>query len=152
MKCCSNRMDEIAECALGKRAAPDFAAHLAICPLCRNALQESLATAARIDEALHRVAAVEPPVYGPERALARIVSAPIRGQGPRRWWGWAAVAGLVWSVLIAIVIWVRHPAPVAESAALTAWRSPTQSLLRPPVAAVWSATPRLGEEYFKIKP
>jgi hypothetical protein len=59
-------------CALGKTPEPDLAAHLAICPQCQNALRESRAMAARIDEALCRSAAVEPPLYGPERVMARI--------------------------------------------------------------------------------
>jgi anti-sigma factor RsiW len=138
MKHCPQWQEAIAACALGDPPEPDFAAHLAICPQCENALRDSRAMAARIDDALRRRAAVAPPVYGPQRVMSRI-----RAQAPqRRWWSWAAAIA---TVLIAIVIWVRRPAPaVAE---LSTWRSPTEALLRPPLA-----TPRLGEGFFKLKP
>jgi len=139
-------MEAIADCALGNAAGPALAAHLAVCPHCENALRESRAMAARIDEALDRRAAVEPPVYGPERVMARVVG---RAE-PRRWWRWAAVGCVV--VLMAIVMWMRRPTLKTEVTALSTWRSPTQALLRPPVAAAWTTTPQLGEGFFKIKP
>ena len=141
-------MDAIAECALGKTPEPELAAHLAICPQCENAWLESRAMAARMDEALHRSAAVEPPLYGPARVMARIH----RQTDKRAWWRWAAVGSAVLAVSIAIVLWVRRPAPVADVIALSTWRSPTQALLGPPVAAAWTTRPRLGEGFFKIKP
>jgi len=148
MKGCSRWMNAIADCALGKTLEPDLAAHLAICPQCENALRGSRAMAARIDEALHRSAAVDPPLYGPERVLARI-----HGQTDiRAWWRWAAVVSGMLAVSIAIVMWVRRPVPEADVTALSTWRSPTQALLGPPVAAAWTTRPRLGEGFFKIKP
>jgi hypothetical protein len=139
---CPQWKEAIAGCALGETPEPDFAAHLTICPQCESALRESRAIAARMDETLHRRAAVEPPLYGPERVMARIHAQP----APRRWWTLAAVIA---AVLIVVMIWVRRPAP--EVAALSTWRSPTQVLLRPPVAAAWTATPRLGEGFFKVQ-
>jgi hypothetical protein len=148
MKGCARWKEAIAACALGKTPEPDFAAHLTVCRQCENALQESRAMAARMDEALHRSAAVEPPLYGPERVMARI-----HGQTETRaWWRWAAVAGVVLALSIAIVMWVRRPTSGDDVTALSTWRSPTQALLRPPVAAAWTTRPRLGEEFFKIKP
>jgi hypothetical protein len=145
---CSSWMDAIADCALGKTPEPDLAAHLSICPQCQNALRDGRAMAARIDEVLHRTAAVEPPLYGPERVMARI-----HGQtDTRARWRWAAAGSAVLAALILIVLWVRRPAPEADVTALSTWRSPTQALLRPPVAAAWSTRPRLGEGFFKIKP
>jgi len=144
---CSSWTDAIAGCALGKMPEPDFAAHLAICPRCENAVRDSRAMAARIDEVLHRSAAVEPPWYGPERVMARIHGQTHTG----RWWRWAAVGGAVLAVLIMIVMWVERPAPETDATALSTWRSPTQALLRPPVAAAWNTRPRLGEGFFKIK-
>jgi anti-sigma factor RsiW len=144
---CPQWKEAIADCALGKTPEPDLAAHLAICPQCQDALRESRAMAARIDEALHRRAAAEPPLYGPERVLARI-----HGRADTRaWWRWAAVGSAVLAVSIAIAMWVRRPAPEANVTALSTWSSPTQALLRPPVAAAWTTTPRLGEGFFKIK-
>jgi anti-sigma factor RsiW len=148
MKGCPQWEEAIAECALGDPPQPGFATHLATCPPCENALRESRATAARIDEALHHSAAVEPPLYGPERVMAHIHAQ----SDTRGWWRWAAVvaAGLIAAWLIQIGIWVRSPAP--EVAALSNWRSPTEALMRPPVLAAWTLTPRLGEGFFKLKP
>jgi len=144
---CSKWMDAIAGCALGKLPEPDLAAHLAICPRCENALRDSRAMAARIDEVLHRSAHVEPPLYGPERVMARL-----RGRThARARWRWAAVGSAVLGVSISVALWVRPPAPEIHAGALSTWRSPTQALLRPPVAAAWNIRPRLGEGFFKIK-
>jgi hypothetical protein len=152
MKGCASWNEAIADCALGKTPEPDLAAHLAICPHCERALRDSEKAVARIDGALRRARAVEPPLYGPERVMARI-----RGQADTGgWWrlaGWRWAMGgcAVAALLIATVLWVRRPKPEPDVTALSAWRSPTQSLLRPPVAAAWTTTPRLGEGYFKIK-
>jgi hypothetical protein len=145
---CSSWMDAIADCALGKMPEPGLSEHLAICAHCENALRESRAMAARMDEALHRSAAAEPPLYGPERVMARIHGQP----DTRAWWRMAVVGSAVLAVVIAIVMWVRRPAPVVDVTALSTWRSPTQALLSPPVAAAWTTRPRLGDGLFKIKP
>jgi hypothetical protein len=102
-----------------------------------------------MDEALHRRAAVEPPLYGPERVMARVRAR--HPAGPIRWWKWAA-AGSLAMILIAILWWTRRPPPPADVAALAAWHSPTDALLRPPVVAAWNTMPRLGEGFFKVKP
>jgi len=148
MTSCPEWADAVAECALGTEPGPALAEHLRVCPQCENALRESRAMAARIDEALDRRAAVEPPLYGPERVMARVI---VRTD-TRRWWKWAAVGSAVAAMLLAIVMWVRRPTREADVTALSTWRSPTQALLQPPVAAAWSTTPRLGEEFFKINP
>jgi anti-sigma factor RsiW len=142
-------MDAIAGCALGETPEPDLAAHLAACPQCQDALRERRMMAARIDRALHRGAAVEPPLYGPERVMARVHGRADTGG----WWRWAAAGIAMAALLIAIlIIGTRRPAPEADIAALSTWRSPTGALLRPPVAAAWTTTPRLGEGFFKMKP
>jgi len=147
MKGCSGWIDEIADCALGKTPEPDFAAHLEICPQCENALRENRAIAAQIEDAFHRVVAVEPPQYGPDRVMARI-----HGQAnTHAWWRWAAALSVMAALLIAIAMWTRRPSPNADVIALSTWRSPTQALLSPPVAAAWTTTPRLAQEFFKIK-
>ena len=152
MKGCSTRRDAIADCALGKTPEPGLAAHLASCPQCRNALRDSRAMAARIDEALPRGAAAEPPLLGPERVMARVIGqADTRGGWTRGFWRRAAMGSALAAVLIAIAIWALRPSPEAEVMALSGWRSPTQALLRPPVAAAWATRPRLGEGFFKIK-
>lgn len=146
---CAEWRDAVADCALGVAAEPALAAHLAVCPGCADALRESQRTAVRMNEALHRRAAVEPPFHGPDRVMAR-VSGRNRA-GTSRWWKWAAV-GTMAAILIAIVVWTRRPPPQTDVAALVTWRSPTDSLLRPPVATAWNTMPRLGEEFFEVKP
>lgn len=145
MKSCSEWMEAIADSAAGAELSADLARHLEICPKCESALREGRATAARIDQALHRTAAVEPPIYGPERVMALV-----GGGQARAWWRWAAAGSAVAAALIGIAIWVRRPAPEANIPTLSTWRSPTQALLRPPVAAAWTTAPRLGEGFFKI--
>jgi anti-sigma factor RsiW len=147
---CSSWKDALADCALGKTPEPDLAAHLAICPGCQNALLEGRAMAARIEEALRRSAAVEPPLHGPARVMGRI-----HGQADTRvWWRWTAVGSAALAILVAAVgsvMWVQRPPHRADLTALSAWRSPTEALLRPPVAAAWTTKPMLGEGFFKVK-
>jgi hypothetical protein len=147
MSGCPRWEEAIADCALGETPEPDFAAHLAICRECQSALREKQARAARIDEILHRTAAVAAPLYGPERVMARID----RGTGTRRWQRWAAIGSALAAGLIAVIMWARRPQAEVEVTALSTWRSPTQALLRPPVAAAWTTAPRLGEGFFKMK-
>jgi hypothetical protein len=128
-----------------------LAAHLAICPQCQNALRDSRAMAAQIDEVLHRSAAVEPPLYARERLMSRIHGQTDRRAQRRSGWRWAAVGSAVLALSISIVLWVRRPAPEADITALSTWRSPTQALLCPPVAAAWTIRPQLGVGFFKIK-
>jgi anti-sigma factor RsiW len=148
MKGCPEWMDQIAGCAVGDPVEAALAAHLAGCPDCASALRESQAMAARMDEALKRRGAAEPPMYGPERVMARVgEQRPARGFR----WRWAA-AGSAVVALMAMVMWMRGRTGETDATALSTWRSPTEELLRPPVAAAWTTTPRLGEGYFEIKP
>lgn len=147
---CPEWMDAVAGCALGDAAEPALAAHLAVCPACAEALHESRRAAARIDDALRRRVWIEPPLYGPARVMASI-SARNRA-GPSARWRWAAV-GSVAAILLAIILWMRRPEPPpADVAALEAWRSPTASLLRPPVPAAWNTMPKFGQGFLAIKP
>lgn len=149
MKGCANWRDEVADCALGMAQGPAFAAHIEGCQGCAEVLRESQAAAARMNAALDRRATVEPPSYGPDRVMARI-----GGRNLTRtslWWRWVLV-GCATAVLIAGVLWTRRPTPQTSVAALASWRSPTEALLRPPVAAAWNTTPRLGEGFFEVKP
>jgi anti-sigma factor RsiW len=147
MNGCSYWEDAIRDYALGKTPQPNLSAHLAICPRCQNHLRSSQAMAARIDAALHRSAAVPLPPYGPERVMGRID----KQTDTRAWRRWAVVLSAVAAVLLAVLLWVRRPVPQADVTALSTWRSPTEALLRPPVAAAWTIRPRLGEGFFKLK-
>jgi hypothetical protein len=145
---CKQWSDAIAGCALGDPATPAFAAHLDACPACARAVRKSRAVAARLDEALYSRAEVEPPIYGPDRVMARL-GAPHR-PAANPWWKWAAVGSLV-AVLLAVVLWVRRPPPQPDVAALLQWHSPTEALLQPPVGAAWNTLPQLGKGFFEIK-
>jgi anti-sigma factor RsiW len=150
MSGCPEWRDAVVERALLDDAAdPALAKHLAVCPACAAALRESQAAAARMDEALHRLAAVEPPSYGPDRVMARVSER--NRAAVSYWWRWAAAASLA-AILIVIVLWTRRPPPRTDVAALAEWRSPTEALLRPPVGAAWNSMPRLGEGFFEVKP
>jgi hypothetical protein len=146
---CAEWRDAVAACALGDAAIPALAAHLAICPACAGALRETRQAAARMNEALRRRAAVEPPFHGPDRVMARVRER--NRAGTNWWWKWAA-AGSLAAIPIAITLWMRRPPPPADVAPLAAWRSPTDALLRPPVVAAWNTMPRLGEGFFVVKP
>lgn len=146
---CPEWREAVAECALGDAVNPALGAHLAVCPACAAALCESQAAAARMDEALYRRASVEPPSYGPDRVMAHVSER--NRAAASLWWRWAVV-GSVAAILIAIVLWTRRPPAQQDVAALAAWRSPTEVLLRPPVGAAWNSMPRLGEGFFEVKP
>ncbi len=156
MKSCLRWADAINDCAAGKTPDSEFAAHLVICPECRNALEGRRAVAARMDEAIRRSGAVDPPLFGPERVMARVQRQP----ETRAWRRWASLRsampaasiGMLIAISSAILMWVPRPAPGPHVTALSTWRSPTEALLLPPVAAAWSIRPRLGEAFVKIKP
>jgi hypothetical protein len=150
MNGCTEWMDAIADAAWGDASGPALVKHLAVCPGCAAALRDARAKASRIDQALKRQVAVDPPSFGPDRVMARAGELN-RARAPRRWWTWAAFAGAA-AMFVLVVLWTARPKPKADVAALAAWRSPTQALLRPPVGMVWNTTPRLGKPYLKIQP
>jgi len=150
---CPEWRDAIMESALADAVEPALGAHLAACPGCADALRECRLALTRMDEAMHRRAAVEPPSYGPERVMARI-KAGERGLNPSRaslGWRWV-LAGGVMAALIASAVWIRRPIPQTSVVTLASWRSPTDVLLRPPVGAAWNSMPRVGEVFFEVKP
>jgi hypothetical protein len=148
MKGCPEWSDAVADCALAGAAGPALAAHLAVCPGCADSLRESQRAVARMDAAVHRRTAVEPPVYGPDRIMACVSGRNRADTNP--WWRWATVATVA-AILIAIVLWTRRAPPQRDVAALVTWHSPTAALLRPPVPAAWNTMPQLGKGFFEVK-
>jgi len=146
---CPERRDAVAESALGDAVESGLGEHLAACPGCADALRECRRAAARMDEALRRRAAAEPPLYGPDRVMARIDGRS--RANTRLLWRWASL-GSATAVLIASALWTMHSPPHGKAAALASWRSPTESLLQPPVGAAWNTMPRVGELFFEMKP
>jgi hypothetical protein len=154
MKGCANWKDAVADCALGVAQSPAFAGHLARCPGCAEALRESQAAATKMLAALDCRVAAEPPLYGPERVMARIGRR--KPALANRWWRWT-LAACAMAVVMAVVLWSRRPIRQADVSALAApslasWHSPTGALLQPPVGAAWNTMPRLGEVFFEVKP
>jgi anti-sigma factor RsiW len=149
MNGCANWRDSVADSALGIVQGAAFAAHLAGCPDCAEALRESQTAAVRMNAALDRRATIEPPSYGPDRVMARIAGSDLVRTS--LWWGWALVACVI-AVLIASVLWIRRPTPQPSVSALASWHSPTEVLLQPPVGTAWITMPRLGEGLFELKP
>jgi anti-sigma factor RsiW len=148
MTACAQWKDAIAGHALGEAADPALSAHLAACPGCAQGLRESQAAAAQMDETLRRLTKVEPPPFGPERIMARIHEGkPAATTG---WWRWAVLAAA--AILVAVILWSGRPPRQTDVAALVMWRSPTESLLRPPLDAAWSTMPRLGQGFYEVKP
>ncbi len=141
------------------RAKPTDAAlqaHLAACPACSEALATARAKADLMDAALRKLAAVEPPSYGPERVLARIEAQPAGLFQRVR--AIAAVAALAALLLIAgaLVALRRPPRPEPAlppaATALSAWRSPTHWLLRSSADPLLKDVPRLGESFLRPRP
>lgn len=149
MRGCANWRDAIADCALGLTQNDHaLATHLKDCQNCVEALRESLAAATRMNSVLGRRSTVEPPSYGPDRVMARIGERNLSHTSLWRRW---ALVGLATVVVIVSVLCTRRPTTQPSVSALASWRSPTENLLRPPVAAAWPTIPRLGEGVFEWK-
>jgi len=161
MNACPEWNDRLMRHALGGPAEPAgpadaaLAAHLAACPACSEALAAGLGKAGEMDAALRKLAAVEPPAYGPERVLARIEAQPTGLFQRVR--AIAALAALAVLLLIAgaVVALRRPPRPGPAlppgATALSAWRSPTHWLLRSPADPLLKEVPRLGQGFLETK-
>jgi anti-sigma factor RsiW len=149
MRGCPEWRDAVVDGALADAVEPALAAHLAACPECADALRECRRATARIDETLRRRAAVEPPPYGPDRVMARIGE----HNPPRtiRWWMWALAGGAAMLLMVGSQ-WKQHPQMQTSLTTLASWRSPTDTLLQPPVRTAWNTVPRVGDVFFEVKP
>lgn len=130
MNPCLDLHEQLEEVALGAVPAPELSRHLAECPACAAEVERQRALLARIDAAVHAVVRAEPPPQLPAGVAARLTAA--RRPAVRPWYAALAAAALV--ALIASVglhALVRPPVSSSELSALTAWRSPTDSLLAP---------------------
>ncbi|HEX2711378.1 MAG TPA: zf-HC2 domain-containing protein, partial [Candidatus Acidoferrales bacterium] len=140
MKACREWKDRLSDLALGALESHDaraVEAHLAGCTACAIALRELRARADEIDAAVHQlVQGVQPSLGFRTRVLANLEARSGLSAWPR--WGFAML-GLV-SALVVVVAVFFHPSlskkeptprqPIAEPlAALSTWRSPTDSLM-----------------------
>ncbi len=63
----------------------------------------------------------------------------------------AAMAALLYAARGAVET-KRRTEAIAAATRLSAWRSPTEDLLRTPVEPLIRGVPRLGETFFKLEP
>jgi anti-sigma factor RsiW len=131
VKPCADFARAIDDAALGEPPSRAFAQHLTTCPACAEQLERRRVLAQRIDGALGAFVRAEPP---PELAQRVVASASL--ERPRRrsaaWPGFRAsfavalVIGFVAGVALGVWRTTHHRADVRT---ITAWRSPTASLL-----------------------
>jgi anti-sigma factor RsiW len=118
----------IDEAALGGELSETCRAHLATCVDCAEMLEQRLALVQRIDASLRAGMAAQPSEAAIDRVLAHVRSAPrtrtIAASG--RLWA-ALAAGLA---AIALALHFAAP-PASHPTEITAWHSPTASLLEP---------------------
>ncbi len=143
---CPEWAEALVRYALGEPTDTVFADHLTTCSRCTEALVEICAAAERMDAALGRLGAIEPPPFGADRVMARVAA-----RNRPMWNRWVPAISAA-AILIAIAVWTLRPKPQPDIRAFVEWRSPTQILLRPPVAAAWTVAPHLGEGIIRLKP
>ena len=144
MKPCEDRKETLLDLALGAAPSPEFEAHLAACHDCAAALAALRRTADQMDRAVVRIVAAEPHPSGPAQVLSRL---PARRAAWLRWR--FAAAAFAAAVCIVIVLVRDRPAP--SVADISAWRSPTASLLHSPTDALFKNVPRFGEDFLNMK-
>jgi anti-sigma factor RsiW len=135
MSDCAQFREQREDVALGAVPAPAFASHLAGCPACAQDVDRQRALARRLDTAIQALVRAEPPAELFTGVAARLEAArPPRGWNPRRLRP-AAFAAVAVCALVAGLGWHALERPPVSSdpglAALSAWRSPTASLLEP---------------------
>lgn len=134
--------DEMVDVAFGAEPSEAFALHLRSCGACALRLSRREAVARRIDAAVGAIVRSEPPTVA-EPPAARTVAA-----GGPPFWGrlraTLALAAAACVLIAAVVLAGRHgPMHATDVTALTAWRSPTNALLKP-LGSVLDAPLRSG--------
>lgn len=163
MNPCPGWKDRLIEFALGAVPAPEaraVEAHIAGCAGCSCALGELRGRGEEISKALREfMRQAEPPPNFCGRVLASLDGrSQTHAWHSRRVATWAAAAAFVLLVATAVGLQVgkgRRGSGDFSSQALTglsAWRSPTEGLLRSPGDELLKSTPRLGEIYFRLEP
>lgn len=156
MTACRQWKDGLLDVALGASATPQLEEHLRGCAACAATLAEGRARRQQLDAALGQlVRGAEPSPAFRARVLAAIETSPASAVGQPAWAGVLAAVAVV--VLTGVVLprlgERQEPASGAASIAmLSAWRSPTESLLHSPGDDFLRSTPRLGELYFPLEP
>jgi len=144
---CSIDRRELAEVALGASASKRLSTHLQQCSACAAELERQRALVQRMDVAVKALAGSQPP----PRLLASITARARCDERPRQWSrAWPrAIAGAAFAASLGGLIFglrtLETPATSGSDAvSLTAWRSPTATLLKPrgsildaPLRDVW---------------
>jgi len=140
--------DVLLELALGAVPADGVAGHLAACASCAAELAEWRMRREQVEAGLRGLlAAAEPPTGFAARVLATVEAQAARTAVMPVPVG--ALAGL--AVVVLAVFWLTWsvPDPPPVRVTLSAWRAPTDSLLRSSAQQLLAA-PRLGDFYFSL--
>lgn len=158
MNACHRWYDLLLDNAVGgldPAAAAKVEDHLASCAACAATLAQLRAREQQIGAALGQlVRGAEPSAAFRARVLAA-ARAPV---APAVWQpAWKGATAAVAVLLLAAVFlpalaerWAALSQTKPAAASLSAWRSPTESLLRSPANELLQSTPRLGEFYFPL--
>ena len=129
--------EEMIDVAFGVAPSPALLQHLESCPTCSSNIERRRTLAQQIDTVVQARVYAEPPSYLAERIVEQAQSARTRRWNNRRL-GVPIGAALAAAVLL-VVFGLNRPVTTqreADTAALTAWRSPTESLLTQHVSIV----------------
>ncbi len=162
MNACPEWNDRLLDFVLGAaepRDARAVRAHLASCAPCAAATSELRRGTAELDSALLQIVQGAEPQPG---FAARILASLETRAALAAWRPWrvALLAGAMVTALLLVSVlgpslakrWPSFGKQAPGPAALSAWRSPTDGLLRSSGEEFLRATPRLGEFYFRLQP
>lgn len=157
MNSCADWREQLEDHALGQPAPAALAAHLDDCAACAAALEAFRTRAAELVAGVRQLVVAEPRAELAAHVLASARAEPVSLAARLRWV--PALASLALVVGLAAAYGVRgllekreEQVLVPSAAALSAWRSPTRSLLRSPADPLLRGVPRLGESLFEIEP
>ncbi len=134
MSRCSKLRGDLEDVALGGAATPEFSRHLAECAACAAEVERQRALVRRLDDAVLAIVRAEPPPQLAAGVAARLTAARRLGRrSALRSWSAALAVAAVSALIVSFGFRALERPPVAPSelSALSAWRSPTASLLEP---------------------
>jgi len=133
---CEDRNEALLDCALGAAPSAELENHLATCTRCSDALRSMRDSAVQMDQAVAQLVAVEPSLSVPSR--------PTSSRPSWLAWRWALAAAAC--VVVLLFAWPKRET-LPDTSAISAWQSPTSSLLRSAADPLLREVPRLGEKF-----